>query len=408
MPPKRRIAFVCHPYHRGGVTRWMADAAIAASADSEVYFVTVKPKKEFLNAGGREQITAILQPHAHRLKLIAAPVDLFFEFGTGAYRSAVYADIVVKNVPAGTTIIVSDDIDVWNGVGLIAGSYPMVGVLHGDQDVYYNMAIAHKAHLSAAVCVSGRIGRKLAEKCPYIDRANIHVIPCGIEMPPMPAPVTAHTEIRLAFVGRLTDYEKRAYDLVGICAELHRQNVQFRLHIAGDSEASRAECLEMLRKEGVEGFVSFHGWLGAHAVQELLRQTDILLLTSNSEGMPVSMMEGLAMGCGFVGTRVSGVEDVEQHTLAPDCVGIYAIGNIREAVERISAVASVPVERRRAAARAIAEQEFSMEHCLERYFEVIERLPATTKKLEAPVLPADNIRSKLLAFARYLKVRWTK
>ena len=48
MNAKRQLAFLCHPYHRGGVTRWMVDAAAnAASAGHTVWFVTVQPSAEF-------------------------------------------------------------------------------------------------------------------------------------------------------------------------------------------------------------------------------------------------------------------------------------------------------------------------------------------------------------------------
>ncbi|GAA4459697.1 hypothetical protein GCM10023093_01140 [Nemorincola caseinilytica] len=387
----------------------MADAAIAASEDSEVWVVTVKPTSEFVNAGGREQMAALIQPYADKIKLVYAPASFLFEFGTGAYRSSIYTRLIMENVPEGTPLVVSDDMDVWNAASRVAGSYPMIGVLHGDQDHYYDIAIAYKAYLTLAACVSGRIGRKLAEKCPAIARDRIKVISCGINLPAMTKSADAHAEIRMAFVGRLTDHEKRAYDLVNICAMLYRQGVAFRLHIAGDSATSRPEYAEMLRKEGVEEYVTFHGWLGNDGVQDLLRRTDVLLLTSNSEGMPVSMMEALAAGCGFVGTRVSGVEDMEHLPMAKDCIGVYSIGGIADAVDKIKAVAAIPTDRRMRAARTVAEQEFAMKKCLERYWNAIAAVPpANAAPGNTQMSAVGKWTSAARALARFARVKWSK
>ena len=68
-----RIAFLCHPYHRGGVTRWMADAAVAAARrGAQVWFVTIEPSKPFKSAGGREPMVE-LQAKKQGLSLNLAP-----------------------------------------------------------------------------------------------------------------------------------------------------------------------------------------------------------------------------------------------------------------------------------------------------------------------------------------------
>lgn len=406
MPDKIRIAFLCHPYHRGGVTRWMADAAVAAANNRyDVYFVTVNPVKEFHTSGGRETMMSLLFPYRGLVHIVSADVGYEFEFGTEAYRAEVYSALIMQNVPD-CPIVVSDDMAAWAAAASIADEYPMVGVLHGDQDYYYSRAQKYHEQLSACVCVSGRVRRNLLEKCPAINERKVHVIPCGINLPRFQPNERSDDITRLIFIGRLSDYEKRAYDLMSICAALHKEGFSFHLDIVGNSEESRIEFSENFRKNGVADFVTFHGWQQAGDIQKLLNSADVLLLTSNSEGMPLVMMEALAAGCGFTGTRVSGIEDYEHDERAADCLSVYTVGDIADAVVKIKQVAAVPVETRQTAARRLAEEAFSMLVCLEKYAKVALSAGAyAIVPQKVGLSPVGKLYSKIRAVARHLKVK---
>ncbi len=404
-----RIAFLCHPYHRGGVTSWMRDAAIAyALQGKEVYFVTVDPVKPFHSGKDREKMVDMVRKGGVRIGLVSAPVNYAFEFGTDEYRATVYSELVRRQVPTGTPLIVSDDFSVWKAAAAIADVYPMVGVLHGDQDHYYNKAIAHQAQLSVCACVSGRIKRKVMEHCAGIGASRFHTIPCGIDLPAF-APVGEQSEVRkLIFIGRITDPDKRAEDLVHICAALHKQGKRFHLDIVGSDESTAPEYVRMFREAGVSEEITFHGWRTKEEIHKLLGRSDVLLLTSNSEGMPLVMMEALGAGCGFVGTRVSGIEDYEHDTRSANCLAVYTVGDIDDAIAKIDSVISVPADVRTVSARKLGEEEFSMAVCLDKYSSAIAAIDDTKVK-PLPVvlsLPA-RLYSIGLAKLRRLKLKAT-
>jgi glycosyltransferase involved in cell wall biosynthesis len=383
----------------------MADAAVAAAGRGwEVYFVTVVPVKEFLSSGGRETMVSLLAGHGDRIHLVTAPVNFTFEFGTEDYRAKTYSKLVKKYVPKGVPLIVSDDMAAWGGAADVADAYPMIGVLHGDQDYYYDKAKRYYRQLSACVCVSGRVLRHAMEKCPGIDKNILFTIPCGVNLPAFQPAVKTDDTLRLAFIGRLTDYEKRAYDLVSIAALLHKKGVKFHLDIVGNSDSSAVEYNQMFKEQGVDAMVSFHGWQAREGVQRMLDAADILLLTSNSEGMPLTMMEALASGCGFTGTRVSGIEDYEHHPMAKECVTVYTVGDVEDAVAKIMQLAAIPAPARQRAARKLAEATFSMGVCLDKYYEAIEVAGKAAIKPNTISLPVTKVLySKVLAIARYLK-----
>lgn len=401
----KRLAFLCHPYHRGGVTRWMADAAMAASATHEVYFITVQPTVPFFSAGGRETLLQLIH-NSDRIHRVYQSVGREFEFGTPQYREYIYSKLL-SQVPAGTPLILSDDYSVWEAATHHHHTYPIVGVLHADEDHYYHLAVKHQKRVDLLACVSERLRKKTLELAPTFPSGHVPVIPCGIHLPTPHFNTRPVEDIRLVYVGRIANYQKRTADLVKICARLSELGIRYHLNIIGDGKEPRMELEQKTKEAGLEKHISFLGWLSQQQVAAHLANSDVLLLTSNFEGMPIAMMEGLAMGCGFVGTRVSGIEDIEYHKYAPGCLGIFEVGNINEAVQHIQRVAAIPPQQRMLAARALAEAEFTMDVCLGRYYAAISNLP-TRQFTATPVKSiafADNIRSRCLAMARTLKMK---
>ena len=407
MSEKKSIAFLCQPYHRGGVTRWMADAAIAyAIKGYEVYFVTLEPEVEFYSGKGRETMVQLLRKVPNKVHLVSKSVGREFEFGLPEYNAFVYKKLMIASVPVGTPVILSDDPVVWQAACDLKNSYPIVGVLHADEPHYYKLAEKHHREVPVFVCVSARVATLVAEKTPAIDPSRIFVVPCGIELPPVNSNTEVSEKLRLVYVGRITDYQKRSGDLAKVAMLLKQKNVPFHLTIVGDGLETKVALQKKIQEEGLNDSVTFTGWLSQAQVHERLCESDVLVLTSDFEGMPIAMMEGLASGCGFVGTRVSGIEDYEFHPSAADCFRVFAVGDMDDAIMKIQELKGKPIAARRAAARRIAEEQFSMDICLSRYNKAIETVPAATyAPTLASVSIADVVKSKLASMIRSWKMK---
>jgi len=401
---KKRIAFVCHPYHRGGVTRWMADAAIAAAAGGhEVYFITVEPAQVFFSGKGRETMLQLLAKEPNTVQTIKTKAGREFEFGTPEYRAFVYKKLIVQ-LPRGVPLILSDDAVVWEAATYLHGSYFIAGVLHSDDEPYYHLAEKYSRKTDAFICVSNRVCTTVKNRIPSFDPSRIFIIPCGINLPAVYYHNDPKDFLRLVYVGRVSDYQKRTGDLVTICGLLAKQKTKFHLDIIGDGDTKAA--LEMKFKEaGLHEYVTFWGWLSQKEVARHLSSSDILVLTSDFEGTPIAMMEALAAGCGMAGTRVSGIEDYEFHPLAADCLGVYAVGDVEGAVGKILNLATIPKSTRQNATRKMAESEFSMGVCLERYFNAVHEKKSPAPPLAVKLSFFDLLYSRVLAVLRYLKVR---
>ena len=405
MSGNNRIAFLCHPYHRGGVTRWMADVAMAfAHIGWEVYFVTVEPSVVFFSGKGRETLLQLLQKGNAPVHTISALAGREFEFGTKEYRAYVYRQQLMK-LPKGTPVILSDDETVWQAAAFLHNVYPVIGVLHADETYYYALARKYFQQVSVLICVSERVKKITLECIPGINAETVYTIPCGINLPINKLNPHFGNVLQLVYVGRISEYQKRTGDLVKLCALLHQKNSVFHLNIIGDGP-DKATLANKFIEAGLTSLVTFHGWLLQSEVSKWLSDSDILVLTSDFEGTPIAMMEGLAAGCGLVGTRVSGIEDYELHPLSPDCIALFNVGDMEDAVSKIMKLASVSVSARQQAARKLAECEFSMEVCLKRYINAIEAIQAGSSDvvIEVSIPVGVMIRSRMVAWARYLKV----
>jgi glycosyltransferase involved in cell wall biosynthesis len=345
-------------------------------------------------------------PHQARPALVTPVAGVEFEFGTEDYRARVYARSLAASVPRGTPIIVSDDPAAWRAAAILADRYPFVAVLHADDDVYYSYAKRHAPAVSAWVCVSSRVRAGL-RALDLASDAPVATIACGVPLPPLP---TRGNDVgpvmRLAWVGRVEERQKRVTDLPRIAAELRRNSVPFSLDILGDGDAL-ALLREQAQAAGVADAVRLHGWCDAARVTEVLARSDLLLLPSNFEGMPVAAMEAMAAGCGVVASCVSGLED---HAAAPEsreCLWMHEVGDIAAAAAAVGAARAVPASRRAAAARRLAEREFAIERCVERYDRLLRGLPAATgRRARRPRLGSvASLWSRAVAASRLARVR---
>lgn len=399
------LGFVCNPYHRGGITRWMIDLAVEwGRTHGHAWFVTARPRRPFVSAGGRPTMSDLLGEVADaRITLKAPVVGVTFEFGMEAHRAAVYARAIETSLPEGTPLVVSDDPAAWRAAAAVAGRYPLLGVLHSDEQHYYRLAQRFGNEAAALVSVSARIDARARVAMSQSEAVRV-VIPCG-------TPLGAHKHngglaqefFRLLWVGRFDERQKRVSDLPAIVAHAERLGVACRLSVAGAGE-DEAILRDAILRLNMGERVELLGWRSATELHQLRCESDILLLPSNFEGMPLAVMEALAAGCGVVASRVSGIEDYIDHPDAEWCYWTHDVGDVQAAAELVIKAARVPANERIRHARAMAHDLFSIEKCAERYREVVERLPEfRNRRLELPKA-MSGLLSMPLAASRFSRL----
>jgi len=384
----------------------MADGTIEATKlGYTVYFITVKPKVHFFSAGNKPTMVDLLKNNSS-VKIISPEVDFCFEFGSEEYRALVYAKAIVSYLPKGIPIVISDDPSVWNAAALVSKRNPMIGVLHSDDQPYFDLANKYHNDVNLFVSVSSRIVKKCRSYATLKD-LSIPVIPCGIVLPAYtPKTIIQNKKISMIWIGRMEEAQKRVSDLPKIALELKNRNIDFTFNIIGEGPEF-GYLREQIKANGLQDEVFMLGWLDSTTIYQKLQGSNILILPSNYEGMPISVMEGLASGCSIVSSRVSGIEDYEKSSIAENCLRVYPIGNISNAVDKILELVSIPDETRRLAAISFANNEFSIQKSIEKYLSVIEKSIAGYSPCDYdPRLSCSKIfKSKLISILRYYKIK---
>ena len=188
--------------------------------------------------------------------------------------------------------------------------------------------------------------RALIGKCGF-PPARVRRIPTGIERPGTLERLPRTKSLRLCYVGRLDDADKRACDIVPFVRELSRRKEDFLLTVAGDGR-DRTDIEARLPDEIAAGRVRFQGWLAPDALHTFFLRQDVHVQFSPAEGLTISPREGLVRGVvpvlsEFTGFFTEGLFRPETNclsfpvgALSGACDQIVRLQRDRDLLERLS------------------------------------------------------------------------
>ena len=191
---------------------------------------------------------------------------------------------------------------------------PYVVHLHGLylREFWANSASILKYELkqlftgSAQIIVLGRYwGEVILEGAPEVS-SRIAVLPNATPAQAARQEPAAGAPVRITFLGQL-GARKGVPELVSALGRLAHQG-DWSATIAGDGEieATRAQVARL----GIENRVRVPGWLHATARTELLANSDVLVLPSHAENLPMVIVEALSHGVAVIATPVGAVPEV--------------------------------------------------------------------------------------------------
>ena len=202
-------------------------------------------------------------------------------------------------------------------VGLLASRYldlPWSLTLHGISETDYPAGLLLARKIAAArfvACVSW-FGRAQAMRITPVEHwPKLSIVRCGLalaEMPTAKLPKSSGGEHRIVCVGRLSP-EKGHFGLLDALAALRANGVRARLVLVGDGpERERIERHSAQLK--LDDMVVFKGRLGERDTLAEIATATILVLPSFMEGLPIVLMEAMALGVPVVASRVAGVPEL--------------------------------------------------------------------------------------------------
>jgi colanic acid/amylovoran biosynthesis glycosyltransferase len=164
-----------------------------------------------------------------------------------------------------------------------------------------------RAAFTVAVCHFGR-----SQLCRWSDPIHwprIHVVRCGVDRQFLDrAPAAAPSGSRLVCVARLSP-EKGHLPLLAAAARLMESGRAMELVLVGDGPL-RPTLERLIEKLGLQAHVRLAGWKSGAGVVEEILGSRALVLPSFSEGLPVVLMEAMALGRPVIASQITGIPEL--------------------------------------------------------------------------------------------------
>ena len=194
------------------------------------------------------------------------------------------------------------------------GGPPFSFTVHGPEefDKPEALHLKRKIQRSAFTVAISAYGRSQLYRWAALgDWPKIKVVHCGVDaqfagQPPQPVLAPA----RLVCVGRLCE-QKGQIVLLQAAQLLLKRGVHLELVLAGDGEMRR-DIEELIRECGLGESVRITGWISGEQVLRELQAARALVLPSFAEGLPVVIMEAMALGRPVISTFVAGIPELVQ------------------------------------------------------------------------------------------------
>lgn len=188
--------------------------------------------------------------------------------------------------------------------------------MHGPNELYdvSRFRLPEKIAAAAAVaCISDFARSQVMAFAPEARWGDLRVIHCGLdptEFDPerVPRSAPAEGELRLLCVGRLVAFKGQAM-LLDAVAALRQRGVRARLTLVGEGP-TRGELEARAQRLGIAAAVRFAGAVGQDEIRGHYADADVFCLPSFAEGVPVVLMEAMAMRLPVITSAVMGIAEL--------------------------------------------------------------------------------------------------
>lgn len=201
-------------------------------------------------------------------------------------------------------------------VALIASKFKKIDFsisVHGP-DIFYNInenLIREKVHESKFIrVISYFCQSQLMRESNPMNWDKFNIARCGVNLEQFKAikTKTKNEILNITCVGRLTP-SKGQMILVKTAKLLKDKKMKFKLTLVGGGEDFEI-IQEALKKMGLSDCVNLTGPVSHDRVKEILSTSDVFVLPSFAEGVPVALMEAMAMEIPVISTKITGIHEL--------------------------------------------------------------------------------------------------
>jgi glycogen synthase len=182
-----------------------------------------------------------------------------------------------------------------------------------EQGAYQKATFLHRKifqqcfrNATASICISNKMYQILC-KNGLFARRNL-IIPNVVDTTIFTPIKHNHLKTKFIHVSNLYRKIKNTEGILRVVQRLVDKNQNFLLEIVGDGQ-NRSALEAMVQATQLQNFVLFTGFFSTEKVAERMRQSDVLVLFSNYEGLPCVILEALASGLPVIATETGGIHE---------------------------------------------------------------------------------------------------
>jgi glycosyltransferase involved in cell wall biosynthesis len=215
-----------------------------------------------------------------------------------------------------------------------------IALLHSGWPGMKHTLEAQRGLVDGVLCVSDVLERQVREWMPELPAERVKILPYPIADSPcktVHAPLAGRPMV-LGFSGRVVKAQKRIDRLPRLIAMLDRAGLDYRFEILGEG----ADQAWLHRRLGGNPRVRMHGRKSGDEYWKTLGGWDVILFTSDYEGLPISMLEAFSLGILPVYPRIDSGGDGYTTRVRPDL--LYAPDDFEHVAEVLKSLHSAPRE----------------------------------------------------------------
>lgn len=203
-------------------------------------------------------------------------------------------------------------------------------------------ALGPKVSRSAfTACITEFCRSQIKIFTPYRDWGRLEIIRCGLDETFLGHPMTPVPDTdRVVTVGRLCE-EKGQMALIEVVAALRDEGIRVELVVVGDGPL-RGPMEALARDLGVADRVDFRGWQSSGGVRAAIEGCRLMLHPSFAEGLPVVIMEALALGRPVIASRIAGIPEL---VVDGESGWIVTPGDVGDTLRALKEALRTPVDR---------------------------------------------------------------
>ena len=154
--------------------------------------------------------------------------------------------------------------------------------------------------------VLGKIWKDFVSSKIHIPKKKIYVLNNTAKIITLKKKNKKNKFVKIIFLGKLS-LRKGTYDLIYALNKI-KNNKKWNCTIVGDGDIDEIKAL--IKKLNISDRIKVTGWLSREDSQGLLINSNILVLPSYAENMPLSVIEGMAFGLSIITTPVGATPEI--------------------------------------------------------------------------------------------------